>query len=50
VPPPSKTKSIAGYMKNETLGFGGSSGPFLPQAETPKPAINAATTIKRMII
>jgi hypothetical protein len=31
-------------------GFGGSSGPFLPQAETPKPAINAATTIKRMII
>jgi hypothetical protein len=32
------------------LGFGGSSGPFFPQAETPNPATSAATTNTRTII
>jgi hypothetical protein len=31
-------------------GFGGSSGPFFPQAETPNPATSAATTNTRTII
>jgi hypothetical protein len=35
---------------NATEGFGGSRGPFFPQAETPSPATSAATTNKRMII
>ena len=38
------------FKASVTNTFGGSSGPFFPQADTPNPATSAATTNKRMII